>query len=406
MRIFFVVLCCVFSNLASAKARDWEGLYQGTIGTAKILVLLSHADGLGEDSRYSYAGKPYDLGLTLEKEGEELRFVESRKLGAESDDLKGRGKALISGRWTLRQAGENLSGTWQDAASQKTLPIVLALVSKPQNDKQKSAIGLTYHLQWVRDVRFSVSRDHKAFGTIRTGMVRDSVFNLAFPRLLAHPDGERMSKVNALLEVEHRLAVAYARQCQEYRPRQRPDEIKVGNAPDAENVFVVTYATPTLLSMTESGSIYCGGAHPNNYTRSMNYDLTTAERLFDDEAELEALSAKNLGRIFHIDTQARRENFNRFWWDRWMAGATKVAAKSKNGDDYTDCEGGFMNERPMAERTADFHFTPKGLAVTRTDYAHAMSVCLGQDYNPLVIPWRDLKPWLNPGQRLLGAELR
>jgi Deacetylase PdaC len=234
-------------------------------------------------------------------------------------------------------------------------------------------------------------------------MAKDVIFSLAYPRLLSHPDAALMVKINTLLENEHRAAVASARQCQEYLPGQRLDEIKTGKATEAENKFEVVYVNPQLLSMTESGSIFCGGAHPSNFTRSMNFDLTTVERLFERETNDSAsspLSEKNLGRIFKLNTQKDRENFNSFWWSLWL----QAAAKATKDDPY--CEDGSMNDRPMAERSADFHFTPKGLAVRRTNYGHAMSVCLFQNYNPLTIPWADLKHWLKRDQNLLLDEIK
>jgi hypothetical protein len=262
MRILSVLLVYLFSLPVLAKERLWEGLYQGTIGTAKVTVLLSHNEGLGEDSRYSYAGKPYDLGLTLEQERSALVFIESRKLGASTDDLIGKGKSLITGRWRLRLNATAITGTWNDPSGKKTLPIALALVSKPTTEKQKIWIGEAYNIFWSKDLRFVPTKDQKKFGAITIGMSKDALFNLAYPRLVHYPDAERMAKINALLETEHRIAVASARQCQEYLPRQRPGDIKSGKVEAAENVFQVVYANPHLLSLIESGSIFCGGAHP------------------------------------------------------------------------------------------------------------------------------------------------
>jgi hypothetical protein len=69
---------------------------------------------MGEDSRYSYALKPYDLGLTLEQERSALVFVELRKLGASTNDLLGKGKSFITGRWRMFRDASGLKGTWID----------------------------------------------------------------------------------------------------------------------------------------------------------------------------------------------------------------------------------------------------------------------------------------------------
>jgi hypothetical protein len=64
-----------------------------------------------------------------------------------------------------------------------------------------------------------------------------------------------------------------------------------------------------------------------------------------------------------------------------------------------------MNDQPTGEKEFSLAFDPKGLAVQRTDFPHAASNCLFQDFNPTIIPWADLKPWLKPDQTLLMDEL-
>jgi hypothetical protein len=58
----------------TAIAAPWEGVFQGTLGKARVLVELNagsddseYTEGYSEGSRYSYAGKIYDLYLTLDK---------------------------------------------------------------------------------------------------------------------------------------------------------------------------------------------------------------------------------------------------------------------------------------------------------------------------------------------------
>jgi hypothetical protein len=400
-RLALFLLCLFAAAPAAANGKDWEGIYEGQIGTLPVLVLLAHPDGIGDEGRYAYRLKPYDLGLVLDGEGTTLRFVETLKLGATKDELQGRDKRFITGRWSLTIKSSAAQGEWRDATGKRTLPIKLTRVSAKEPAKDSHAVVVAYHQRWAEQVSFKAAEARQVFGQTRIGMAKDASFGINFPRLLSHPDAAQLPKINALLEGEHRLAIANVRQCSEYLPRQFPERMAKATVPEEVANFEVTYAAPGLLSLTESGSIFCGGAHPNNYILAKNYDLNEPRPLFkNDDADASAMAENALGRIFDLATAEKRVAFTRFWWDRWMASAKKTLEK-KTDDDVEDCIEGSLNDRPMAERDAAFHFQPDGIAIRRTDYPHAMSVCLEQRFNPLRIPWSDLRPWLKPGQTLL-----
>lgn len=401
MRFALFLLCLFFAAPASAKGRAWEGIYEGQIGTLPVLVLLAHPEGLGDEGRYSYRLKPFDLGLVLEAEGATLRFAESLKLGAAKDDLESGDKRFVTGRWSLKVAANNAEGEWRDAAGKRTLPIKLKKIPGKGSIEDSYAVVKAYHRLWAEHVTFKATVAKRSFADIRIGMAQDASFGISFPRLLMHPDAARLPKINAMLESEHRAVIAEARHCAEYLPRQKPEEMSKASASQAETQFEVTFAAPNLLSLTESGSVFCGGAHPNNTISARNYDLAALTPLFQrNDSEATALTADALGRILDLASPEKLVAFNRFWWDRWMASAKKMLEK-KTDDDVTDCTDGSLNGQPIAERYAAFHFQRDGLAIRRTDYPHAMSVCLEQRFNPLLVPWTDLRPWLKPGQTLL-----
>ena len=87
----------------------------------------------------------------------------------------------------------------------------------------------------------------------------------------------------------------------------------------------------------------------------------------------------------------------------WAAGKMLPSKDSEMGK---DCGTGWIDDAPEGEREFHLSFTPTGLAVTRTDWPHVSSVCKFTDFNPTVIPWADIKPWLKPGQTLLADEIK
>ncbi len=393
-----LIMALVMPETLQAADKPWEGVFEGTLGTARIQVLLGHPDGSGEDSRYSYAGKPFDLGLVLEKEGPRLQFLETTVVGAESGDLKGKGARLVSGRWDIAVTKDGATGTWADRDGKKTLPVSLTRVAK-----SSSRTSVVYGEVWARQVAFAPPQPGKPFNGVSVGMVKDRIFAVSFPRLTSHSDPARVERINTMLEAEHRKAVVSWRDCLSYVSRQKPGEGADRKKISSEINLQVTYATPTVMSLSEAGSIFCGGVHPNNFVRSVNFDLLAAERIGTanegSEGTDPVLSASQLGRIFDLSTKPKLAAFNTFWWNRWLANA-KRKVKADDG-----CLERFDTEKPDADSTADFRFEKRGLAVTHADYPHAMSVCIVMDYNPHVIPWSQLKPYLKPGQKLLVDEV-
>ena len=157
--------------------------------------------------------------------------------------------------------------------------------------------------------------------------------------------------------------------------------------------FKITYATERLLSYVESGSVFCGGAHPNNYVNPQTFDLVVPEAIGDND--ILDLKPESFGRILKLSNLQERIAFERFALGKWKENA------EKDKEQGADCIDGWIFESAEGEKKFSLSVTESGLAVTRMDYPHVVSVCLFTDFNPTIIPWTDLKPWLKPGQTLL-----
>jgi hypothetical protein len=329
----------------------------------------------------------------LTEKGKTLGFDETTLLPyefASEEDKK------ITGHWTLSVSGEKAKGTWASPDGKKKLPIALRRVpdlSEGEADPDLNIWAATYNALWLKQVSFADAGAAKSFGDVEVRFVKDSAFGISYPVLGAFPDELRKAAANDLLMVAHRKSVAQYRDCKNGVPLSWQE-----GEPEAEFNYEIAYASPTLLSFTESGSVFCGGAHPNNYSTPITYDLAVPAQM--GGKYLLDLSPDGFGRVLKLASKDERIAFERFAMARWKAEA------SKDTEMAGDCDAGWIGESPEGERDFKLSFSEKGLAVTRTDFPHVASVCLFTDFNPTIIPWGDLKPWLKAGQNLLTTEVK
>jgi hypothetical protein len=299
----------------------------------------------------------------------------------------------VTGRWELRVSGEQAKGSWQSPDGKKKLPIALsrvAEVSRAEAGPERNLPIATYDELWAKTLRFSDAGVAKRFGAVEIRWVKDSAFGITFPLLGAFPDEARKAASNAALLAAHHRDVVRYRECKNGVPI---DWLPENDMPEFH--YEVSYASPTLLSFSEAGSVFCGGAHPNNYITLITYDLTTGEKMGGDY--LLDLSPQGFGRMLKLATKQERMAFERFAMGRWREAAARDTEMAG------DCDAGWDDMAPEGEKEFKLHLTGAGLAVTRTDYPHVASVCLFTDFNPTVIPWAELKPWLKPGQQLVAV---
>lgn len=392
-------LVLLILSTTTASAADWEGSYEGTLGKAKIIVQLveplddMEGETKRETSRYSYVPKVRDLNLFLTKQGETLSFDETTQQPWEFNAPEN--KKTITGRWSLTYRDGKATGTWASPDGRKKLPVALTMVpelSREEVNPDLNVLNETYNGLWLKSVTFVAAGQAKRFGAVEVAMVKDSAFGIEFPVFTAHPETQRMERINAMILKQHRATVSGYRDCKNAVPLDWE-----GENGEPEMAYEINYASPTLLSISESGSVFCGGAHPNNYITPMTYDLTSPAQM-GGTFNLD-LSPEGFGRVLKLANREERIAFERHALGLWQAAEAKDTAMDGV------CKTGFIEDAPEGEKMFSLSFSSDGLAVRRTDYPHVASVCLSTDFNPTIIPWADLKPWLKPGQTLLTTEV-
>lgn len=169
-------------------------------------------------------------------------------------------------------------------------------------------------------------------------------------------------------------------------------------------VLRADYATDHLLTITESHSVFCGGAHPSIVMRTYTFDLSDGAQLtsIGFQEGQDDLSASALGRVLDVADPAKRTKFNAPWMGLIRA-AIAADRKANPGAKPSDDDCGKVIENALADTSSTAVYpTPKGLAVRLTGLPTAAAICEDQEpYNPIVISYSALKPFLKPGQTLL-----
>ena len=204
--LVFSALLVFSASTLPALAADWEGVFDGTLGTSKIIVELnagaeksSYKGGYSDGSRYSYVPKSYDLKLALEAEGESLEFSEATVPHYAIKDLPADDKAR-SGHWSLEVSGDTAAGTWTSRDGKKKLPIRLKrapLLSDVGVDFNQ--LSATYNNIWFGYEKIAGADKPISFGEVTLAFEKDRAFNLPMPVFTAFPDKAAMAQANDLL---------------------------------------------------------------------------------------------------------------------------------------------------------------------------------------------------------------
>lgn len=417
IRSLFVLVLSVFGLflafepcLADRKPPIWQGVYEGTIGKAHVVVALAEDGG-----RYFYAGKPNDLGLIASADGTALKIQEMLAPTIAADDLKDHPQ-LRSGLWKVTFANDAIEGSWTDPQGKHARPIALHRIGTADESLYDFSATLTnlgaYGGLWLHDAP-ALAADPKEMtvGPLAYHFLRDTQFGGAVPRLLRAPAGVNLAAVNASLARLQNYLRLDDRDCfqglRAMRARSADGKLadmdKLDAGDDMAAVLKADYATDRLLTVTESHSVFCGGAHPSIVMRTYTFDLSDGAQLtsLGFQEGQDDLSAAAMGRVLEIGDKAKRAKFNALWMGMMRAAITADRKGAKPSDD--DC--GKVVEDALADMssfTTAVYPTPTGLAVRVTGLPTVAAICEDQEpYNPIVISYSALKPFLKPGQTLL-----
>jgi hypothetical protein len=403
--------------LAQPKPPAWQGVYQGTIGKALVVVALTP-----DDARYFYVGQTNDLGLIVSAEGDRLRMVETLTPTIQADDVKDK-PDLVSGAWSVSFADGAINGVWKDAQGERARPIALSRVSSDDESAdfvfRENALG-AYGERWLRTAPALVSDGvEMTIGPLSYRVMRDPQFGNTVPRLVKVPKTVNVEAVNAALDRLQRYLRLADRDClQGVREMYARDGAKSLAKADKENAntrndspaaLTPLFATDRLLTLEQTQMAFCGGAHPNLIDEDYVFDLADGTQLSGlGNGDVDGKSGDTggvdpswLGRALDLADREKRKKFDALWMGSMRAG---IAAP--HADDEPDCGEAIkqMLDQNGPDNPVSIVAYPveAGLVIRVTGFPHAIQICEnGQSFNPTIIPYAALKPFLKPRQTLL-----
>lgn len=302
-----------FALLAASPALADAVTYQGTLGRSAIVLELSEPAESADAKlvgRYFYQAKGIDIPLDARASAPGTVML-AEELPCPDDDNKTcqpgdgdtpAGPAPVGPTWTLVASadGQSLSGTWTNKG--KALPVTLSRIGtrKLPGDFDGTPAGLAAIVDDLSDgtTPFSATGSPYDFqrlqvlvtagpvirwGDVAFHYVTDPRTRFPFPRI-DKAGATDLTAANAALEQRHWQWDQAAFSCgsQAYLGLGWIDTSSdatsgLGGWPDES--IEVTYLSPTLMSWDEAGSLFCGGAHPDNHDDPNTIDVRTGKPL-------------------------------------------------------------------------------------------------------------------------------
>ncbi|WP_416372785.1 hypothetical protein [Achromobacter mucicolens] len=355
-------------------------VYTGTLqGVGDIVMELDSATAGNElTGRYFYPEHGVDIPL----KGSEAALQEPMTFAAATAP-----GAQPAATWQGKRDAQGYHGVWIDTRTGKQRTFTLQRVAQydagalaPDGsigfDEDIDAARVPYDTLKLAGHAVPVGADVGS-ATVAYRMWRDPRTQFSYPRLSRHPDAQVMARVNHLLEQRHwRMSHAVLACKASAYTTDNPSAGTLANY--EEEVVAVPWLSRAMMTVTESGSLDCGGAHPNNHFDPHTFDLLRGETL-------------NWNRVFDAYQPGSREPRPALTALVGQAQKT-LAARDEAGLTEDRSKEGCWDLWPAY--LALGATTPGALSLSVSGVGHASGVCLG---TLAQVPFGDLAPYLKPG---------
>jgi hypothetical protein len=303
MKLFSKLLIALSAALVASTAHADPTTYRGKLGSLDIVVELSAdpADAGGPVfGRYLYLNKGVDIPLhAVSRDSRAVLLQEEEPCGA---DLCGNGESPpLGATWRLQRGPDGkLTGTWKGKRELK-LELVRA-GSRFEPTAPETPRDLFSHsedLDWNGD---PITLANEPYDHLRLDVPPKPGETLGWPGatysfaadprigylspVILEVAGRSPDRANAVLRERLWRASLSAFNCAALQYATFSEGGMLGPAEggsfggwDTDSFAEVTALTPALMGWTESGSRYCGGAHPYNYANDYVLDVASGELL-------------------------------------------------------------------------------------------------------------------------------
>ncbi|WMD21726.1 hypothetical protein RAS12_04935 [Achromobacter seleniivolatilans] len=380
-------------------------VYTGTLQGAGVVVMELDSQATGDGvltGRYFYP--KHGVDIPLKGTPQALREPKTYQEVVESGQDPDSGTPPAAATWQGKRDASGFQGTWTDARTGKQRAFTLRRVAEydPEalapdsvqavTDAISGGVGSGINADAGINSKTAPYESLKLAGhAVPTGadsgsgpvayrMWRDPRTKFSYPRLSRHPDPQVLARINALLEQRHWQMSLAALACKAtIYTDGNPAAGTLGSYED--EAITVDWLSPALMTVIESGSLYCGGAHPNNHFDPYTFDLLRGEyldwnRVFDAYVPGDDGWRKESPALMELVDKARKP---------------PPASNAKVDDDDTgldECSDLWPSYLALGAES------PGVLSLSVSGVGHAMGVCLGTH---ATVPFKDLEPYLKPG---------
>jgi hypothetical protein len=349
-------------------AQSLNGVYIGMIGKQPVVAKFR-----GADSRItgSYYYRRYALDIPLEGTvvRESIEITEHTQYGGDVT-------------WQGKLEHGVLVGTF---LGEKPLPLRLRPVRA--SDLIHPGFQSSLLKTWKNSSKYDYLKFDQAlkvssikrYGSKRIQWITEPKSQLTFPRVL----GLGTTRINLALEQQQLRTALEAFDC-----------AGAGGGPGFgtwEQSVEIGLLTDHVLSLNIHVWVFCGGAHPEGFPASINFDLHTGAQLrLEDLWRVVKVPA-------NVDLSTENDAYSGYLKTRGAAlRRLAIKANPKLADDNSsDTAGCYFSDEEFIY--VGWYLTPKGL-VLQHDFPHANDVCEGVD-EP-VISYALLKPYRRSGSRI------
>jgi hypothetical protein len=408
-----ILLAFLFTLAAAHTCLALEAsTYKGRLGKLPIIVELTEAGPDGAFvGRYAYVAKGVDIPLHGVRSGNKMTLEEEQPCTAvlcKKSDGETVEHAPIGADWVLTADADaaRLSGTWHDRESGKSLEVMLARVAKRDLGNASNTdfdaldpirvfdIGLPGVLT-ADDLPYDFLKMHSPLkkgevtlvGEAKYRMDEDPRVGLSYPTIVSL-GGADVAPVNAYLFQQRLKWEYFGFDCLRKAYFGFGWSENIGGQTNGyydDPVASIAYLTPRLLGLSEDGSYFCGGAHPEYFSHYLLGDVRTGDALAPESLLKGWLAKNDDGAVVDpatVDDPSDlrfepSEDLIRF-----------VISKREKFDAETETECGIDD---LVRSNLGVNITGDSLVFTLTTLPYAIRVCLN---GLLVVPLKDARPLL------------
>lgn len=417
----------LLAALPAAPALADAVTFVGTLGGRDIVVELTQPSDGAVAGRFAYLDTGGDVPLVpVSHDGNRWVLQEEAPCGEDDCVLADDGTVLeapIAAIWELAYEPESYLafGTRRSAGGKaKQSPLALSVVAWRPLEAGEAPTARALHersfrayyddaivLDWpgapyemaLLEVPPEAGETRR-MGGASYRYVTDPRTRFAFPRAVAFAGGEPVEPVNAILARRHYRMSLAALDCLAYRYASYGAgggfSGMGGTLGDYDGEQVtLTYLSPRVVSWTQSGSLWCAGAHPYNHHDSHTYDVAAGtalplEKIFSAWVPREwggapeaivAPDAADADRVYNWGPSPALIAYVR----------DRLPAELLFEDPETDaaCYG----EQALADQLDIRFAAPLEAVFTLSGFPHVLSVCNGDLFS---VPLSELREFLGP----------